>query len=141
MSVIEPAALLVAPFVGSFAGLVADRLPRSEGFVRGRSRCESCGRALGPAELVPVLSFLRLRGRARCCGAPIPPRLPLIEVAALLVAASATWAADGALLLAGLGLGWTLLVLAAIDAQALRLPDALTLPLGAAGGRCRLARG
>ena len=130
---IEPVALLLAPFVGSFAGLVADRLPRGEGFVRGRSRCEACGRTLGPAELVPVLSYLGLRGRARCCGAPIPLRLPAIEVAALLVAASAAWTADGALLLAGLGLGWTLLLLAAIDARALRLPDGLTLPLGAAG--------
>ena len=125
--------LLIAPFVGSFLGLVADRLPRGEGVVWGRSRCESCGRALGPGDLVPVLSFVRLRGRAGCCGAPIPWALPAIELAALAVAASAAWAADGARFWAGLGLGWTLLCLAWIDARTLRLPDALTLPLGAAG--------
>ena len=130
---IEPVALLMAPFAGSFLGLVADRLPRGEDVVWGRSRCEACGRALQPRDLVPVLSYLWLGARARCCEAPIPMALPAIELAALAVAASAAWIADGALFLASLALGWTLLCLAAIDARTLRLPDALTLPLGAAG--------
>jgi leader peptidase (prepilin peptidase)/N-methyltransferase len=125
------AALLAAPALGSFAALAADRLPEGRGVVAGRSRCDGCGRALGPRDLVPILSFLALRGRARCCGAPIPRHLPLIEAAFLLVPLTAALA--GAPLLASCALGWTLVALAAIDLRTLTLPDALTLPLIAGG--------
>jgi leader peptidase (prepilin peptidase)/N-methyltransferase len=61
-------ALLGAAF-GSFGGVVASRgLHNSLG---GRSHCESCGRTLGWYELVPLLSYVALRGRCRTCHAPI----------------------------------------------------------------------
>ena len=65
----------------SFLGVVADRLPRGEGIVKGRSHCTACGRVLTPAELFPCVSFLALRGRCKGCGTPIPKRAFLGELA------------------------------------------------------------
>ena len=126
--------VLAAPFVGSFLGVVIRRLPEGRDLVLTRSACESCGRALAPWDLVPLASWLALRGRCRACGAAISWFHPAVEVAATLVAASAAWAGDGAAdVWLGCLLGWTLLALAWIDWEWLRLPDALTLPLIVAG--------
>lgn len=119
--------------MGSFIGLVSLRLPRLEPLAAGRSRCAGCDRDLGPADLVPVLSYVALRGRCRRCGAAIPARYPLIELAC---AGIGLWAAlhhGGPIALVSAGLGWGLLLIALIDAEHFWLPDVLTLPLGAAG--------
>lgn len=65
---------------GSFVGLVADRVPRGESIVALRSACSTCGRVLAWWELVPVLSYLALRGRCYGCGARIPVRLVFVEI-------------------------------------------------------------
>ena len=120
--------------VGSFLGLVSLRLPRGEGVMLGRSRCEGCGRPLKPWRMVPVVSWALSRGKCSDCGAVIPVRYPLIELAAGAVGA---WAAlcfpDPAHALATAVLGWQLLLIAAIDAEHFWLPDALTLPLFLSG--------
>lgn len=67
--------------IGSFATVVAHRVPRGESIVGPRSRCPACGARIAAYDNVPVLSWALLRGRARCCGAPIPPRYPLTELA------------------------------------------------------------
>lgn len=66
---------------GSFATAVAHRVPRGIGVAFARSECPSCGAQIGARDNVPVLSWLLLRGRARCCGEPISPRYPLTEMA------------------------------------------------------------
>jgi leader peptidase (prepilin peptidase)/N-methyltransferase len=66
--------------IGSFLTVVAHRLPRGESVVGGRSRCPACGARIAAYDNVPVLSWLVLRGRARCCGAAISPRYPLTEL-------------------------------------------------------------
>src|SRR5690606_500449 len=81
---------LVGLIVGSFIGLASLRLPQGRDVVRARSRCDGCGRRLGPVDLVPVLSWLASRGRCRTCAAPIPLRYPVIELAC---AALGLWAA------------------------------------------------
>ncbi len=126
--------LLFAPFIGSLLGVLVRRLPEGRPVALDRSRCESCGHPLGPAELVPVLSYLWQRGRCRHCGVRIAPTHLWIELAATAVAASALPFAPGpAALWADCVLGWGLLALAWIDWTHLRLPDALTLPLLLAG--------
>jgi len=128
------AALLLAPCIGSFLGTLITRTAGGENFVTGRSRCEACGKRLGPLELVPLLSFAAQRGRCRSCRAPIRPFHLAVEMAALLIPASLLLAGqDGARLAAGCALGWTLLALAWIDVLVMRLPDMLTLPLVLAG--------
>jgi len=74
-------AFLAGLAVGSFATAVAYRLPRGMPFALERSQCPACGAQIGARDNVPVLSWLLLRGRARCCGAPISPCYPLTELA------------------------------------------------------------
>ena len=66
---------------GSFVGLVAHRMPRGSSVVGGRSMCDSCGVQIAAYDNVPVLSWLMLRGRCRSCGARIPVRYLLVELA------------------------------------------------------------
>jgi leader peptidase (prepilin peptidase)/N-methyltransferase len=80
-------ALVIAPFIGSFLGVLVHRLPSGRGVVAGRSACRQCGHVLGPLELVPLVSWLALRGRCRHCHATIGAFYLLIELAALAVAA------------------------------------------------------
>jgi leader peptidase (prepilin peptidase) / N-methyltransferase len=72
---------LAGLLIGSFLSVVAHRLPLGESIVGGRSRCPACGAQIAAYYNVPLFSWLLLRGRARCCGAPISPRYPLAELA------------------------------------------------------------
>ena len=129
-SIVALAALLGA-LMGSFANVVVYRLPRGMSIVRPRSRCPACQRTLDPLDLVPVLSFVVLRGRCRTCRARISPRYPLVEglfaagfalMALMLPPVAFPW---GAALLAVVA---TLLACAAlIDGETFTLPDVLTL--------------
>ena len=125
--------VIVAPFVGSFLGVVIahSRAPRS--ILVGRSACDHCGQKLAPRDLVPVLSWLATRGRCRYCHAPLGLFYPGIELAALAVALWSAALTSGWLLWASCLLGWLLLALAAIDFRHFLLPDFLTMPLLAAG--------
>ena len=67
--------------LGSFATVVAHRVPRGESIVSGRSRCPGCGATIAAYDNVPVLSWLLLRGRCRHCGERISVRYPLTELA------------------------------------------------------------
>ncbi|MEQ9314558.1 MAG: prepilin peptidase, partial [Henriciella sp.] len=64
--------ILSGPFIGSFIGMLAFRLPESEPWIAGRSKCRNCARSLTWFELIPVVSWIALRGRCRTCGAPVP---------------------------------------------------------------------
>jgi leader peptidase (prepilin peptidase)/N-methyltransferase len=78
-----PAAVLAflgGLLLGSFTTVVAHRVPRGESIVGGRSRCPACGAQIAAYDNVPVVSWVLLRGRARCCGARISPRYPLTEL-------------------------------------------------------------
>ncbi|HEY0181875.1 MAG TPA: prepilin peptidase [Rhodopila sp.] len=122
--------VLTAPFIGSFMGVLIMRLPLGDPVVLGRSACRHCGTRLGGWDLVPLVSFLALRGRCRHCRQPIGPLHPMIEAAAIGVAAWAALAdADPIRLWTDCGLGWTLLTLGWIDCSSFLLPDVLTLPL------------
>jgi leader peptidase (prepilin peptidase) / N-methyltransferase len=123
------AALLASPLVGSFAATVAFHLPRGEPFFWGRSHCAHCGCALGFLDLIPVLSWISLRGRCRHCREKISAAYPLIEIATILIALCSAMTVTGGILWATCLFGWTLLILAAIDYQTLTLPDPLTLAL------------
>lgn len=123
-------ALLVAPFIGSFLGVLIRRLPAGEPVALDRSRCESCRRPLSLCDLVPLGSYLASRGRCRLCGARISPFHWAVELAACAIPLlAAPVSADAPTLWCGSVLGWALLALAWIDWTAMLLPDALTLPL------------
>ena len=125
--------LAAAPFVGSFLGLVIDRLPAGRPILFGRSVCDGCAGVLDWIDLVPLLSFLHLRGHCRRCRQPLSAFYPLVELAAVAIVASAALVLSGGLFWLSVALGWCLLVLAAIDQRHMILPDELTLPLIPAG--------
>jgi leader peptidase (prepilin peptidase) / N-methyltransferase len=128
-------AIIAAPFVGSFLGVVVRRLPAGDEIIAGRSRCDHCGATLGLMDLVPILSWAQTGGRCRHCGARLAWFYPAIELAAIAVAVACSIAHSGdpARLWLDCFLGWTLLAVAWIDVEHLILPDILTLPLLLAG--------
>ena len=78
--------------IGSFLNVVVYRVPRRLSVVRPGSHCPSCQTALTPRDNIPVISWLTLRGRCRYCGAPISPRYPLVESANAALFAGLAWA-------------------------------------------------
>lgn len=78
--------------LGSFLNCAVSRWAAGDAHVfGGRSRCDSCGHTLGPADLVPVFSFLSRRGKCRYCGARIPPDCLTAELAGAAALALAGW--------------------------------------------------
>jgi leader peptidase (prepilin peptidase) / N-methyltransferase len=125
--------LLSAPFVGSFINLVAERWPKGESFVYGRSHCGHCGHVLGWNDLVPVVSWGIARGKCRYCNIRISIRHPVAELSALGVAVWSFALFSGPMSWITVLFGWTLLAVSLVDLRWLWLPDALTLALGLAG--------
>jgi leader peptidase (prepilin peptidase) / N-methyltransferase len=71
--------------IGSFLTVVAHRIPRGASIAQGRSRCPACAAPIGARDNVPVLSWVLLRGRSRCCGERISARYPLTETLTALL--------------------------------------------------------
>lgn len=95
-----------------------------------RSHCPHCRTPLRLIDLVPVLSWLALRGRCHHCQAGISPRYPLVELASAGLAVLSVWQlGPGAEALACYGLLVTLLTAALVDQASQWLPDRITLPL------------
>jgi leader peptidase (prepilin peptidase) / N-methyltransferase len=115
--------------LGSFATALAWRLPRGISMLsKARSSCTSCGADLGLPDLVPLFSWLALKGKCRRCGARIGMEYPLIEAGTL--ALCLVFFAKTGVTLAALPLLLLAPVLAAIVAIDLRhktIPDVLNL--------------
>ncbi len=94
------------------------------------SHCTHCMTPLRAIDLVPVLSFLWLKGRCHHCHAKVSWRYPFVEltVAAWWAWCAAHWGVSPAAL-AWSGFGTVLLALALIDSDTMLLPDSMTLPL------------
>ncbi len=112
---------------GSAINAMVWRLKVGRSWAKGRSECPDCGHVLAPKDLVPIASFMVLKGKCRYCHKPIQDR-PIVElVAAVLFAVSAAVLAPDSLA-AGVKLGlWAviliiLLVLAVYDAKWMELP-------------------
>ena len=124
---------------GSFVNVVVYRVPREMSVVRPGSHCPACGKPIGMLDNVPIVSWLLLRGRARCCGAKISPRYVVLEAAAGLIGVAVLetivmplpletpllHAAN--LFLAAFGLAMALMAAAFIDLEHMYLPDAITI--------------
>ena len=121
---------------GSFVNALVWRLHEHKDWVKGRSICVHCKRELAAKDLVPVASWLWLRGKCRYCRKPISAQYPLVETATALlftgsyivwplvltgsqVAVFALWL----VLLVGL------MALLVYDLRWMLLPDKLIIPL------------
>jgi leader peptidase (prepilin peptidase)/N-methyltransferase len=121
---------------GSFVSVVAYRVPRGESIVGPRSRCPACGAQIAAYDNVPVLSWALLRGRARCCGARISPRYPLVELAlGALYAATVLvlWDEPGEIAL-GLVFVTMLAAITLTDLERRIIPNRILLVASIAGG-------
>lgn len=72
-------AFLFGITVGSFMNVCILRIPAHESIVTGPSHCPRCGKKLKWYELIPIFSFLALRGRCSNCKLPISAQYPIIE--------------------------------------------------------------
>lgn len=77
-------AFIVGAAVGSFLNVCIARWPRDLSVVRPRSRCPYCGHQLAWFENIPIVSWLALRARCRCCDEPISVQYPLVELTVAL---------------------------------------------------------
>lgn len=66
--------------LGSFLNVVIDRLPRGNSIVFPSSHCPECNRTLARRDMLPIISYLLLRGRCRYCKSSIPVRLLWVEL-------------------------------------------------------------
>jgi leader peptidase (prepilin peptidase) / N-methyltransferase len=124
---------------GSFANVVIHRAPRDVSVVRPGSRCPACGVPVRALDNIPVLSWVLLRGRARCCGARIGVRYVIVELLGGLLSVAvlevvfrtldddASIAHGTSVFLADFALAIALLIAAFIDAEHMYLPDRITL--------------
>lgn len=125
--------------LGSFATALTWRIPRGESWAaakgsKARSMCPVCQHGLAWFDLIPLLSWISLRGRCRYCGAGIGGRYPMIEMATVL-GCLATFAVFGPslqsiILMAAMPF---LVALVAIDFEHMILPDQLNLILAGFG--------
>jgi leader peptidase (prepilin peptidase) / N-methyltransferase len=125
--------VFLGPLIGSFVLVVVLRYPWLQGVALGRSACPACHFPIAARDLVPIVSWICLRGRCRSCAAPIGWHYPAVEIAAAVIAWSAVVAFSGWLVWASCLLGWALLALSLIDLRCYLLPDLLTLPMLLAG--------
>jgi prepilin signal peptidase PulO-like enzyme (type II secretory pathway) len=125
--------------IGSFINAMVYRLRHEKPIVADRSKCVHCSRVLQVADLIPVLSYVCLRGRCRTCLKPIPDSYVTVELAAASLflfafllhvpVGSEWWDAHRVLLLIR---DWSaiaiLLFLFVYDLMYMLLPDEVTLP-------------
>src|SRR4051812_27470438 len=80
------AAAVLGAIGGSFLNALSFRLGTGRSVLRGRSQCMRCGHTLSALDLVPILSYVFLRGRCRYCGTKVSIQYPLVEAAGALLA-------------------------------------------------------
>jgi leader peptidase (prepilin peptidase)/N-methyltransferase len=124
---------------GSFVNVVVYRVPREMSVVRPGSHCPACGAPVAALDNIPILSWLLLRGKARCCGAKISPRYVVLEAAAGLIGVAVvetlvlplpvetSLVHAATVFLSAFGLAMALMAAAFIDLEHMYLPDAITL--------------
>ena len=129
--------LVFGAAMGSFVGVLGSRYSAKNGFrnaLKGRSRCQHGGHELRWVDLIPVFSFLFLRGKCRTCKKPISGKYPLIEILAALVALFVP-------LQIGFGVPalfwvvclWILLLISIIDLRLKIIPNSLVTLVAALG--------
>ncbi|HET7060451.1 MAG TPA: prepilin peptidase [Candidatus Saccharimonadales bacterium] len=123
--------------LGSFVNALVWRVHEHLSIAKGRSMCPHCKHTLAAKDLVPVLSWLALRGKCRYCDKPISAQYPLVELSttALFVASYIWWPAtfdsspQTAIFILWLALLTGLVALAVYDLRWFLLPNRLVYPL------------
>ncbi len=124
-SLMVVALFLLGLCVGSFLNVLIERLPKGQEIIRGRSCCPQCGHMLVWYDLIPLLSFVLLRGRCRYCGKKISWQYPLVELATGFLFASSIYSSSLYLLISS---SFFLIPIFVIDLKHGVIPDKLVFP-------------
>jgi leader peptidase (prepilin peptidase)/N-methyltransferase len=127
--------LFVGACLGSFLNVVVYRAPRDLSVIRPPSSCPYCSARIPWSQNIPILGWLFLKGRAKCCGNKILLRYFLVELFTGLIF---FWACfvftknqDLGMLLASCSFAWLMIGVVAVDAETMLIPDRFSL-----GGAC-----
>lgn len=124
----EALIFLTGLFIGSFFNVCIYRIPNEKSIVLPPSHCTSCNHKLAVLDLIPVFSYLFLKGKCRYCGASISVQYPLIELLTgtmylvLYLHFGFTWQLLISIVLASL-----LLIITVIDLKHMIVPDELVV--------------
>ncbi len=122
---------VVGLMLGSFLSVLIQRWPSWRGVAMGRSECPHCKHVLAWYDLIPLLSWVQLRGKCRYCRAPISWFYPILEVsvASALVASTIIHGIGTEWYIADLVMLFGLITLFFFDLRHHMLPDAIMAPL------------
>lgn len=129
-----PFALVLGLCIGSFLNVLIYRIPAGLSVVRGHSMCPACSARLRAIDLVPVFSFLFLRGKCRHCGAPISNIYMIVELltGALFLLAFYAFGISLQTLVAWIAVS-SLITASFIDFHTMEIPDGVSVALAVAG--------
>lgn len=113
--------------MGSYFGTLAQRYASAVPMSEGRSRCDGCKRQLSFWDTIPILSYLRLKGRCAVCRHPIDVSHNIAEWGGAIIGLAALVIADPPRSLAIVCLGYLLIAITIIDLKTLRIPNLLTM--------------
>ena len=113
--------------IGSFLNVLIHRLPRDENIAFPPSHCPHCSTPLRPRDLIPVLSFIILRGKCRSCQEPIHWRYPAVELLTGVLLSLVWYMGPPGSRVAFVGFTAILIAMSFIDLEHFYLPDSLQL--------------
>jgi len=125
-------AFLVGACVGSFLNVVIYRVPKDESIVTPGSHC-ACGQPIKWHDNIPMLSWLLLRGRARCCGRTFSFRYPFVELLTALLFLTCWLRYPPSVAVCGAIFVSCLVAATFIDLDHFIIPDVFTLGLAVVG--------
>lgn len=129
MDFVLPLVFVPGLALGSFLGVVAERVPLRRSIVYPGSACTSCEAPIRWYDNVPLLSYALLRGHCRRCRTSIPPRDPAIELATALLLAGCVLAFGFTLKTAAAAIACAaLVVVTATDLERRIIPNRVVLP-------------
>ena len=122
------AAGLLGLCFGSFANVVTHRIPLGQSCISPPSHCPKCGTRLKWRAMIPIISWLVLRGRSLCCNSPISKRYPVTEACcSILFILMAKNTGLTLFVLPLWGLAFVLLCISIIDWYTMEIPDGLLI--------------
>ena len=123
---------LFGALIGSFLNVCIYRIPKEESIVTPGSHC-GCGKPIAWYDNIPVLSWLILRGRARCCGRPFSFRYPFVELLTAVLFALCWYLFPAGKAVGGMVLVSIVICAVYIDRDHMIIPDVFTIGGGVAG--------
>lgn len=124
---------LLGAIWGSFIAALCSRWPNGESISTGRSRCDQCASNIAAYDLIPIISFVLLKGKCRLCREKIGAMPLFVEVVAILIGTFPIVFLPPMQAIGAAVFGWLLLPLLILDCRHFWLPDRLIILLASAG--------